>query len=130
MYLAAGSGHAELISELIDAGSDPNSFTASNATPLLIAVVGGHVAAVDVLLKNGADAAASDQDGNTPILRSVQRTEVNSTNQERIVELLLDAGADPNSSNSGGQTLLWIASFNADPRVVELLLEKDADVDK
>ena len=47
----------------------------------------------------------------------------------KALELLLDAGADVNSSNHLGITVLMLAAAGGMPGVVELLLEKGADPD-
>ena len=46
----------------------------------------------------------------------------------KIVQLLLEAGADPNDSKEGRGTVLQIAAFRGSRLTVECLLESNADV--
>ena len=48
---------------------------------------------------------------------------------EEIVHLLLDAGADPNISESAGQTALYYAVENNDIETIQLLLDNGAHAD-
>ena len=45
-----------------------------------------------------------------------------------MVQLLLEAGADPNDSRGGWGTALQIAACNGNILIVKQLLEADADV--
>ena len=50
------------------------------------------------------------------------------TENERIVQLLLGANADPNNSRDGWGTALQIAAFKGNELIVKHLLEASADV--
>jgi ankyrin repeat protein len=51
------------------------------------------------------------------------------THDERLVELLLDRGADPGRGNAHGWTPLHQAAYSNLPRLAQLLLDRDAPVD-
>lgn len=73
LHLVAQQGHysasgvKELIQLFINRGADPNVKDIQGQTPLVYAVQAGYNAAVTVLLENGADTFANDNDGRTPI---------------------------------------------------------------
>ena len=48
--------------------------------------------------------------------------------KEKVVQLLLEANADPNSLREGGGTSLQIAAFLGNELIVKHLLEAKADV--
>jgi hypothetical protein len=97
-------------------------------TPLHRAAAGpGDAEITNYLLQKGADVAALDDRGNTPLNVAVRGR----ANKEkaRIVELLLTKGANPNAkTRGGGSTPLHIAAFAGNFEVVKLLLTHKADV--
>ena len=48
----------------------------------------------------------------------------------KVVELLLDGGAEPNKEDHNGDTPLNVAVVHSHPRVVQLLLERGANPKK
>jgi ankyrin repeat protein len=58
LSLAAQQGHAEIVRALLDAGEDPNRYNPAgnhpHCTPLHQAVLGGHLAVVELLIARGA----------------------------------------------------------------------------
>ena len=55
LTLAAQTGDAELVAQLLSAGAKPDPATALNASPLSLAARAGHRSVVTALLKAGAD---------------------------------------------------------------------------
>ena len=49
---------------------------------------------------------------------------------EKVVQLLLEANADPNGATEDGGTILQIAAFRGKELVVETLLEANADTNR
>ena len=47
---------------------------------------------------------------------------------ERIVQLLLEAGADPNDTNEGSGAALKFAAFKSNELIVKHLIKANADV--
>lgn len=67
MAAAAFKGHADVITQLVEAKADVNAANETGQTPLMFAVQSGRVKAVEVLLKAGAKADAKDKEGNTAL---------------------------------------------------------------
>lgn len=83
----------------------------------------GDTAAVQQLLKKGANVNAAGRNGVTPlILASYQ-------GHAEVVRLLLAARAKVNAARNDGATALWVASQNGHADVVQLLLAAGANVD-
>ena len=60
LYLASQQGHGPVIQALITAGADLKTGTPNGTTPLMVAAAAGEVAAVKVLIENGADVNGKD----------------------------------------------------------------------
>ena len=82
-------------------------------------------AAADVerCISGGADPEARDFDGRTPLHRAAW---ISST--ASIILLLLDAGADLETSDNNGWTALHYAGLSGKPAVVQSLLDAGADL--
>ncbi|KAL2082884.1 hypothetical protein ACEWY4_020657 [Coilia grayii] len=63
---AAGGGHPEAITLLLERGADVNTQGAFGRTPIYRAAFGGHLGAVQTLLQSGADPRTHADDGSTP----------------------------------------------------------------
>eukprot|EP00904_Undaria_pinnatifida_P004919 jgi/Undpi1/1557/HiC_scaffold_11.g04947.m1 len=68
LHRAAAKGHEEVVSMLVQNGSNVNARDGFFYTPLHLACVNGTVACVDVLLRSGADPTTRAQGGVTPLL--------------------------------------------------------------
>ncbi len=92
-------------------------------TALHLAAFFGQDEAVRLFLARGADPDARG----TGWMRGTSLNAAASSLQAICVEVLLEAGADPNAVQRGGWTPLHSAVHNGDPRSVELLLAHGAD---
>ena len=112
---AAAEGHAEVVSELIEAGADFEATLDSGFTPLLFAVRNGHIEVVRILLNAGANLnkridphsdwrhrgyGAKLRPGATALHMAVENGNF------ELGAYLLDVGADPNAADPIGYTAL------------------------
>jgi len=155
LFLAAESGQTDLAELLIAGGADVDGRIMrtrdnSSRSPLASAVEHGYIDTVRLLVPKVKDINAG-----SPLHAAITGTfsgaedrfrrehpAPNATHEEReaavsrgmdrlripVVELLLSHGVNVNGINEDGWTPLHCAAFDGLPEVVELLLEKDADV--
>jgi ankyrin repeat protein len=120
---------AVLLHLLLTTGLRPNNDVDSQGeTPLHVAISSGNKAAVQLLLKYGADPAAVANDGFTTVLLTAVKS-----GRADVVRLLLDSGLGPEALDASkthkeGITPLMVACAKNNPAVTRLLLERGADV--
>jgi hypothetical protein len=125
---AVGSGNLAAVKSLLAKGADANVRNSVGVPVIVMAIRQGSAPLVDDLLRHKADANVRDVDTDyTPIMEALTRVD--------IAKLLLDGGADVNSSVRKeddllkGMTPLIIMSMGAEnEEIVRLLLDKGADV--
>jgi ankyrin repeat protein len=126
LHRAALSGDLDMIKLLLEHGANVNAQRQDGQTPLKSAVLVGHGAAVRYLLSKGA----KPNGGDVGLSRAVVQGNV------EIVKALLEAGVEV--KNRGNQVfpgfglfepilVLTCFSYNADPQIVKMLLERGAD---
>lgn len=127
---AAGTGDIERLTELLDGGWDPNTVHPNTgASALYNACFGGRqVEAVRLLLARGADpnkriTYVSPVDGR--IEKGVVALMV--ATSAAVVELLLEAGADPGAQSDDGRSVLMRLVGAAPPEVFGMLIAAGAD---
>lgn len=122
LTLAALSADTRLLRALIARGADVNR-PHQGVTALLAACRDswhGRPDAVLTLLANGANAAATDAEGNTALHGAVMSAE------PMVAAMLLDAGAPVDAVNAAGDTPLAIACRAANWALARFLLENGA----
>jgi ankyrin repeat protein len=93
----------------------------ADLTPLLEAARNGDVKAAMLLVLDGSDVAAAENDGTTALHWAAY------TGADALVAALLDAGADPNSRNRYGLTPLQAAADGGFAGAAVALLDAGAD---
>ncbi|MDO9325064.1 MAG: ankyrin repeat domain-containing protein [Methanoregula sp.] len=138
---------------LLESGSGVNIPTANGYSPLAFACLQNNFEYVRMLLKHKADINQKTHDGWTPLLIASTNSSVFFENQEHdfyrslteimykyahyhpdynplhIINMLLNAGANPTDSNMFGMTPLMAASSMANYRIAGTILEYSKAVD-
>ena len=119
---------------LLDAGANVNARTNTNywgSTALIRASENKHTEIVSMLLDNGADVNATDDDGDTALMRVINCDEEDDRPWYQveydiieIVEMLLTAGADVNVVNNNNKTALAIAEETGCTKQIQNLIIK------
>ncbi len=111
---AANAGDVAALKDFLAAGVD-----AIGIGPLSAAASGGHKEFVELLIANGADVAAKNEYGSTPLHNAATK---------EIAQLLITNGADINAKINDGSSPLLAAAMKGHKEVAELLIAKGADV--
>lgn len=124
---AARFGHTELVHELVQTGADSNARDDAGNTPLMLAVSGGNVKAIRLLIDAGGEVnSQGNQNGMTPLISLVA-----ALHPLRVYlsgsRMLLDAGADPNIRASNGTTVLDWAMQGRPDKLIEFLRQAGAE---
>ncbi len=123
LHHAAAISDAETVSQLLDAGEDPNGLDKHGCTPLHRAAHSGSLEVVRHILCARADVAAVTEHGHTALHRACMR------GHAEVVAELLRAGADHTITTRRGYTALHYAARAGYASSARLLLESGADPD-
>ncbi|XP_071479908.1 uncharacterized protein [Diadema antillarum] len=120
-------------------GADVNSTVKDGGTPLYLASLKGHPNVVQYLVEQGADVNAANENGFTPLILASQKghenvvlylidhgADIHAVNHTGYAKILVDRGADVNSTAKDGNTPLILASLKGHPNVVQYLVEQGA----
>lgn len=125
VHNAVLGNNPEVLAALLRAGcrADVNARASgwSQRTPLMMAVWRGKTAVADALLAAGADAAAADAKGRTPLHLASIRADV-----PMMRRLLAIDGVSMEARTTAGYTPLYIGLCNRQVESVEFLLEAGA----
>lgn len=117
---------------LLNAGAEINvRMRESRLTPLHIAARRALEKHVELFLSCNADVLATNQEGETPLNAACSGAERPSEAGRylRVVQMLLDAGANPQTAGRKMHTPLHNACSNCSPRIVDILLQHGAKAD-
>lgn len=150
LHRAAREGRPELVGWLIARGRDPSAPDAHGFAPIhyvgfaqrplerfVPSLEQAYSDVVDTLLAHGAAVDAKVQPG-TPLYPTLGDNEfvgqtalgfAGTECADRLVDHLLQLGADPNAHGAGGNPALTGAALNGCPEVVRMLLAAHAAVD-
>lgn len=121
---AARAGNATEVRAALDAGARAEARDTELRTPLLLAVLGGHVDAAGVLVAAGADVDAQDHRADSPWLAT------GVTGSVAMLHVLLPAGPDLKLRNRfGGISVIPASERGHVAYVREVLRVTDIDVD-
>ena len=129
IHAAARAGDTDEVAALLSMDNRlTGTFDADGWTPLHLAAHYGHAATVEILLHNNApvDERSRNQLANTALhaalagQRPAERT--------RVVQLLVDGGADVNATQHGGWAPMHQAAANGDRETALLLMGRGAKV--
>jgi ankyrin repeat protein len=101
LHQAAVEGRTGEVARLIAQGEDVGATDNALLTPLHMACQQGHVSVAKILLRAGAPVDARDSHGNTPLWKAVFAFQ---GGDPELIRTLLDAGADPDSTNNTGKS--------------------------
>lgn len=122
LHLAAMSGKTEMVLKLLELGFAVNAINHKfNTNALELAASYGHPETVLALLKAGAtniDLALKKAISKDP------EEMFKLDNYEKVIEILIDAGANPTIANDYGQTLLMVATREYNPQLIKKILNK------
>jgi ankyrin repeat protein len=128
LHAAANNGMVALMELLLQKGVPITAQTAQGYTPLHSAIHGNKIESARLLIKHGALVDAVDFFDGTPLHHAIIGNKRNQCLP--LIRLLLEAGADPNTRNVGGDAALHAALRGTRPpssEVMTLLLDAGAD---
>ncbi|MEM1224992.1 MAG: ankyrin repeat domain-containing protein [Planctomycetota bacterium] len=116
LHLASFDGHAEVVSELLNAAAKVDHRDSFGRTALMYASTADNVETVKLLLDAGADPNLVDSDENfTPLMFAAAEGQLG------VCRLLLDGGADVSAVDVDGESALDFAKAGGHEEVVSLL---------
>jgi hypothetical protein len=118
----AHAGRATAVRDALDDGADPNEHDEHDNSPLACASPRGSTEVVSALLDAGAALGTTDRFGDTVVADAVRFC------HDDVLELLLDAGADPEEAGNEPSPLVQAIGQGL-PDAVDLLLEAGATPD-
>lgn len=120
---AGAEGRVEILRLILERGADLESTNRFGGTALIPAAEEGHPEAVALLIAAGVDVDHVNNLGWTALLEAVILTD-GGPNAQRIVQQLLEAGADRTIPDSQGRTALEHARARGLGEMVEMLEAK------
>ncbi len=115
IFLAAESGDANTIQELLATGTAVPKLDKFGQTPLMFSCLNGHLAATKVLVEAGAPINERLQHGMTPLMYAAAAGHL------KVVEYLFAQGADLTLLTDSGYSALYYAEGNGHSEVVKFL---------
>ncbi|XP_060518374.1 putative ankyrin repeat protein RF_0381 isoform X2 [Cylas formicarius] len=123
LHMAAANGDSEMVRCLLCRGASVNVYGGrQRQTALHVAVRGGHMAVINLLLESGSDINALDVEEKSVLTLSVRQ------GCEEVVKILVTNGARVNHEEPGGLTPLRLAVWSNNAAVVKILLNAGARI--
>lgn len=129
LHVAAGAGSARVVEYLLGAGAEVSALSDDGSPPLLRACRGhlGIPRAFFGDISGGQMQELLEEDAD--FAQWLQSADDREKQADRVVELLLEAGADANAADDGGYVAMTVAAELADWDLVERLLRHGASID-
>lgn len=129
LHWAAAEGHADVVAFLLAHKAAINAQDSQyKETPLIEAAQFGRLAIVKLLLARGASVDIKGKYGGTALSALVNNVGVASrrTSEQQVYEiisLLLAHGADPNTQNNDGETMLHMPAYSNEVKLISVLVK-------
>ena len=125
---ACRAGDRGVVLQLLQQGININAIEETGrpkgTSPLLLAILNGHVKTAQLLVRRGARQDLADEESRLPLPLAAEN------GYELVVRELLRAGGDPNMmSGADEDTPMILAAAKGHEKVVKVLLENGADKD-
>jgi len=124
LFAASRKNDKESIKVLLDAGAKIDMPDYEGITPMMHASQHSYLDIVKFLVEKGANVNKKSTYGYTALSLNMGFLD----RDEKIVKILLDAGADPNIIYTNSMTPLLYAAYYKENEIVELLVDAGADV--
>lgn len=119
---AASEGYLDILTELIKAGADINKAEERGGwTPLMLAVINQNSAIVEELINQQADLEKTNAQGYSALMLGAERGHL------EAIKLLLEAGVDPNNTDSKNRLPIYHAAENANEECFNVLARVTAN---
>ncbi|MGQ0698025.1 MAG: ankyrin repeat domain-containing protein [Panacagrimonas sp.] len=122
LFDAAREGRVEMLQEFVASAYDLDTRDEKGYTALILAAYHGQGAAVDLLLKAGADSCAEDRRGNTALMGAIFKGELS------IARKLMAADCAPDHRNAAGQTPAMYAALFQRTEILQALETRGANL--
>lgn len=119
IFEAARTDNVTALNDLLKEGQIDQT-DQRGSTPLILATYYNNIAAVEVLLKAGADTEIKDSMGNTALMGVCFKGYI------QAAKMLLENGASVDAENGNGATALTFAATFGHNDIISLLLEHGA----
>lgn len=133
-YFMSQDDGSAVVRSLLDHHVDPNAVDRHGDSPLVLAMCGGDLEVVRMLVEAGADVNRPDGGGALPLeLRCGAGYPYPGVNDEKgalVTQYLLGHGAHVNASDRMGQTALDAAAAGGDIKVIDVLLKSGARINE
>lgn len=117
----------EIIKKIIDYGANIDEQNGIGDTALILAVESNNSSIVKILVENSADVNLQNNSGQTPLMGTFTST---TTNKEthKIIETLVNAGADFDLIDNEGDTVLSNCIMCDNTKVIQMLIKAGVNV--